>query len=517
MTTKQTIKMDQPKQTNTMFKKVLIANRGEIAVRIIRACREMGITPVAVYSEADRKALHVRLAEEAYCIGEAKPSESYLNIEKIIEVAKKSKAEALHPGYGFLAENSELVKRCEHEGIIFVGPSSEAMEIMGRKTASRMKMANAGVPIIPGTLEPLKDEKDLFRSAEKIGFPLMLKASGGGGGKGLRLVSKKADLLSSFKLARSEAESSFDDPSVYIEKYIDEPHHVEIQILADNAGNIVYLGERECSIQRRYQKVLEETPSPFLDEETRREMGQIAVKAAATVNYKNAGTVEFVVDKDRHFYFLEMNTRLQVEHPVTELVTGIDLVKSQIEIAAGLALNFSQADIKPKGFSMECRIYAEDPDNDFMPSPGKIVHLQTPSGGLGVRDDNGVYEGYTVPLEYDSLLSKLITWGTTRAEAIHRMLRALSEYQIYGIKTTIPFFKRILLHPKFFAGDYNTHFISNLEKEVDGKDTEEQEVALIAAGVKSYTDSRSGLLSRPKRKVSNWKFQGRLQNFSNRL
>lgn len=500
-----------------MFKKILIANRGEIAVRIIRACRELGIVPVTVYSEADRKALHVRLAEEAYYIGESIPSQSYLNIEKIIEVAKKSKAEALHPGYGFLAENSELAARCEKEGIVFVGPPSEPMEIMGNKTTSRQRMTKAGVPVIPGTLEPLKGEKDLKEKAEKVGFPLLLKAVAGGGGKGLRLVTRRKDLLSSFRLAQSETRESFGDPSIYIEKYLDEPHHIEIQILADNYGDIVYLGDRECSIQRRYQKVLEETPSPFIDEETRREMGQIAVKAAAAVNYRNAGTVEFVVDKERKFYFLEMNTRLQVEHPITEMVTGIDLAKSQIEIAAGFPLSFRQEDIKPKGFSLECRIYAEDPDNNFMPSPGKIIHLRTPAGGLGVRDDNGVYEGYEVPLEYDPLLSKLITWGSTRAEAIHRMLRALSEYQVHGIKTTIPFFKRILLHPKFFAGDYNTHFISNLEKEEDGGKPEERVVALIAAGIKTYTERKSGPASAPERKESNWKFQGRLQNFSNRL
>jgi len=503
-----------------MFKKILIANRGEIALRIIRACREMGIVPVAVFSEADRKALHVRLAEEAYYIGEARPSASYLNIDKIIDVAKKSQCHALHPGYGFLAENSRLVERCEEERIVFIGPPSEPMEIMGKKTTSRARMAEAGVQVIPGTFESIKDENDLEVQAGKIGFPLLLKASAGGGGKGLRLVKDKKDLVSNFRLAQSESLSSFDDPSVYIEKYIEEPHHIEIQILADNFGNTVYLGERECSIQRRYQKVLEETPSPLLDEETRQEMGRIAVKAAAAVNYRNAGTVEFVVDKDKIFYFLEMNTRLQVEHPITEMVTGIDLVKSQIEIASGLPLSVRQEEIKPQGFAIECRIYAEDPDTDFIPSPGKIVHLRTPSGGLGVRDDNGVYEGYVVPLEYDSLLSKLVTWGKTREEAIHRMLRALSEYQIYGIKTTIPFFKRILLHPKFLAGEYNTHFIANMEEEKDGKKTEEREVVLIAAGVKSFMEKKAGLVSHSRKgrqRDSNWKFQGRLDHFSNRF
>lgn len=503
-----------------MFNKILIANRGEIALRIIRACREMGIVPVAVFSEVDRKALHVRLAEEAYDIGEARPSVSYLNIDKIIDVAKKSRCQALHPGYGFLAENSRLVKRCEEEGIVFIGPPSEPMEIMGKKTTSRARMAEAGVPVIPGTLESIKDENDLEIQARKIGFPLLIKASAGGGGKGLRLVKDKKDLVSNFRLAQSESLSSFDDSSVYIEKYIDEPHHIEIQILVDNFGNAVYLGERECSIQRRYQKVLEETPSPLLNEKTRQKMGRIAVKAAAAINYRNAGTVEFVVDKNKNFFFLEMNTRLQVEHPITEMVTGIDLVKSQIEIAAGLPLSIRQEEIKPQGFAIECRIYAEDPDNDFIPSPGKIVHLRTPSGGLGVRDDNGVYEGYVVPLEYDPLLSKLVTWGKTREEAVHRMLRALSEYQIYGIKTTIPFFKRILLHPKFLAGEYDTHFIANMEEEEDGKKTEERDVVLIAAGVKSFMEKKAGLVS-PSRKGrprdSNWKFQGRLDHFSNRL
>lgn len=496
------------------FGKILVANRGEIAVRIIRTCREMGIVPAAVYSDVDRRALHVRVADEAYHIGEAKPSASYLNIEKIIGVAKDCGAQAIHPGYGFLAENPRLVKRCEEEGIVFIGPPSGAMGVMGSKTASRTHMAEAGVPIIPGTLTPIEDEKKLEREAEKIGFPVILKASAGGGGKGLRLVQNRKELASAFRLARSEAESSFDDPSVYIEKYIQEPHHIEIQILADNAGNTVYLGERECSIQRRYQKVLEETPSPFLDEKTRHEMGRTAVKVAAAVNYRNAGTVEFIVDKNKNFYFLEMNTRLQVEHPVTEMVTGIDLVKCQIEIASGLPLPFSQDDIKPIGHSLQCRIYAEDPDNNFMPSPGKIVHLRVPSGGLGVRDDNGIYEGYEVPMEYDPLLSKLVTWGQTRSEAIHRMLRALSEYQIYGIRTTVPFFKRILRHPRFFAGDYNTHFIPNMEKKKDGGNTKDELVALIAAGIKSYCESKGGVTSRKKRKASQWKAQGRWQSMN---
>jgi acetyl-CoA carboxylase biotin carboxylase subunit len=494
------------------FKKILVANRGEIAVRVIRTCREMGIVSVAVYSDVDRRALHVRMADEAYPIGEARPSASYLNIDKIISVAKECGAQAVHPGYGFLAENPRLVKCCEEEGIVFIGPPSKAMGIMGNKTASRTQMDEVGVPIIPGTLEPIEDEKKQEVEAEKIGFTVILKASAGGGGKGLRLVKNKEELVSSFRLARSEAESSFDDPSVYIEKYIQEPHHIEVQILADHLGNTVYLGERECSIQRRYQKVLEETPSPFLDEKTRHEMGRVAVKVAAAVDYRNAGTVEFVVDKNKNFYFLEMNTRLQVEHPVTEMVTGIDLVKCQIEIAAGKPLAFRQKDIRPNGYSLQCRIYAEDPDNDFMPSPGKILHLRVPSGGLGIRDDSGIYEDYEVPMEYDPLLSKLVTWGQTRKEAIYRMLRALSEYQIYGIRTTAPFFKRILHHPQFFAGDYNTHFIPNMKKEKDGNDPKDELVAIIAAGIKSYCESKAGLGFRQKQKRSHWKTQGRWES-----
>ena len=501
-----------------MFEKVLIANRGEIAVRIIRACRELGISPVAVYSDVDRTALHVRLANEAHRLGGSKPGESYLNMDKIIETCKKAKAEAIHPGYGFLAENPEFVRRCEEEGLAFIGPSSESIRIMGNKTEARQKMVKAGVPVIPGTLEPLSGEKDLIENSKKIGFPLLLKASAGGGGKGLRLVEHKKDLLSSFRLAKSEAESSFGDSSVYIEKYIQEPHHIEVQVLADRFGNVLSLGERECSIQRRYQKVLEETPSPFLDSKTRKEMEQVAVEAARAVEYQNAGTVEFVVDGNKNFYFLEMNTRLQVEHPITEMVTGIDIVKSQIKIAAGEKLEFTQKDIKPRGCSLECRIYAEDPYNNFMPSPGKIRKLRSPCGGLGIRYDNGTYEGYEVPMDYDPLLSKVISWGGTRKEAIQRMQRALSEYHVYGIVTIIPFFKRILFHPDFYKGNYNTHFLEELEKEVEGLEADEQKVALIAAGIKSYQDSlKYSIKSGDKKKESNWKIQGRMKAFSKSL
>lgn len=499
-----------------MFKKILIANRGEIAVRIIRACREMDIIPVTIYSEADRKALHVRLAEEAYYIGEAVPSESYLHIEKILRVAKECGAQAIHPGYGFLAENSKFVKRCEEEGMIFIGPPSGPMELLGEKTSSRRKMAEAGVPIIPGTLQSISDEGDLRKRASEVGLPLLLKASMGGGGKGLRLVRREEELVPAFQLAQSEALSSFADSSVYIEKYIEEPHHIEIQVLADNFGHVVYLGERECSMQRRYQKVLEETPSPFLDEETRRAMGEVAVKATQSIGYRNAGTVEFVVDRERNFYFLEVNARLQVEHPITEMVAGVDLVKCQLEIAAGQPLSLRQEEIRPRGFSLECRIMAEDPFNDFLPSPGKIIFLHTPAG-LGVRDDSGIYEGFEVPLEYDPLLSKLITWGKTREEAIHRMLRALAEYKVYGIKTTIPFFKKILLHPKFLAGEYNTHFIAELEKESDLGAPEEEIAALIAAGIKSLRNGYVENKPLTQRNENPWKIQGRMESFLSRF
>jgi acetyl-CoA carboxylase biotin carboxylase subunit len=500
-----------------MFKKILIANRGEIAVRILRTCREMNIVPIVIYSDADRKALHVRLSDAAYHVGASKPSESYLNIDKIIAAARQSGAEAIHPGYGFLAENSDFVQRCEQEGIVFIGPTAKSMELMGEKTASRQHMSEAGVPIIPGSLRPARNEKELIKDAQRVGFPVLLKASAGGGGKGLRRVEKEEDLQSAFSLARSESQSSFNDDSVYVEKYMEEPHHIEIQILADNQGNTVYLGERECSVQRRYQKVLEETPSPFVDEDLRRQMGEVAVKAAQSVGYRNAGTVEFIVDKNKKFYFLEMNTRLQVEHPVTEMVTGIDLVKSQLEIAAGHSLKFTQEDIKPQGHAIECRIYAEDPSNNFMPSPGRIEHLRAPAGGLGVRYDNGTYEGFEVPIEYDPLLSKLITWGQSREEAIQRMLRALAEYRIRGIKTIIPFFKRILLHPKFKQGNYTTHFLEELEKEEELMDVDEQAVALIAAGIKSYKESRQAFSVRVPRMMSNWKVQGRISSLSDRL
>ena len=442
-----------------MFKKILIANRGEIAVRVIRACREMGIIPAVVFSEADRKALHVRLAEEAYYIGESEPSQSYLNIDKIIAVAKKCKAEAIHPGYGFLAENPELVRRCEQEGLVFVGPSSEPMEIMGRKTASRQRMTEAGVPVIPGTLEAIKNEDDLRQQASKIGFPLLLKAVAGGGGKGLRLVRKKEELLSSWGLARSEAESSFNDAAVYIEKYIEEPHHIEIQILADHFGHIIYLGERECSIQRKYQKLLEETPSPFIDDKLRRRIMKSAQEAAQAIGYQSLGTFDFLVDDRKKFYFMEANTRIQVEHPITDMIYGIDLIKEQIKIAAGQKLSFP-SELKPQGHSLECRINAEDSES-FIPSPGKIDFLVLP-GGEGIRVDSAAYCGWNIPADYDSLVAKISAWAPSRETAIKKMLTALEMTTIVGIKTNIPLHLNILTNSDFIKGNYDIHFMEKL-------------------------------------------------------
>jgi len=498
------------------IKKVLVANRGEIAVRIMRTLREMGIKIVAVYSDADMKALHVRFADEAYHIGPSPSSESYLRIDKLIDVAKKSCCDAIHPGYGFLAENSEFAKAVRDSGLIFIGPDPRSIELMGSKTESRKAMEGAGLPVVPGLKRPVKDEKELLEFAKNIGYPLLLKADLGGGGKGMRLIKNEEELIPSYRLASSEALSSFGDPSIYIEKYIEEPHHIEVQILVDEFGNAVYLGERECSIQRRYQKVMEETPSPFIDDKIRKKMGEMAVSAIKKIGYLNAGTIEFIVDKDKNFYFLEMNTRLQVEHPVTEMVTGIDLVKCQIEIAEGKPIPFSQDDIKPRGSSIECRIYAEDPDNDFAPCPGKILRLQNPEGGLGVRIDSGVYEGFEVPIFYDPLIAKLVTWGSQRIEAINRMRRALLEYHIVGIKTTIPFFLRVLKHPDFIKGNYNTHFIDRLEKEEQRIDQIVEDLSAIVAFVKMEEKSKN-TISEGKNIGNRWKMMGLWFNFLNRL
>lgn len=445
----------------TMFKKILIANRGEIAVRIERACREMGIRSVAVFSDADRASLHVRLADEAYRIGPAPSRESYLVIEKIITIAKSAGCDALHPGYGFLAENSNLARACAQGGVTFIGPTAAAMERLGSKTAARQLSGQVGVPTVPGTLEPIERIDDAEKTAREIGFPVVLKAVAGGGGKGMRLVEREDELASAWRDASSEAASAFGDGRLYLEKFLLRPRHIEIQILADEQGHIVYLGERECSVQRRYQKVIEEAPSSIMTPELRRAMGEAAVKLAKAGKYTNAGTLEFLVDGQRKFYFLEMNTRLQVEHPVTEAVTALDLVKLQIQIAAGHPLAFEQKDVELRGHAMECRIYAEDPDNNFFPSPGEIIERRVPSGP-GIRLDDGVYTGWTVPTDYDPMLGKLIAWGADRNEAIARLRRALGEYYTAGIKTNINLFQRILANPEFLRGDIHTKWLDEL-------------------------------------------------------
>ncbi len=438
------------------FEKVLVANRGEIACRVIRTLREMGIRSVAVYSAADRDALHVRLADEAYPIGPAPSAESYLVPERILEACERSGAQAVHPGYGFLSENASFARACKEAGVVFVGPAPEAMESMGSKTGARAKMIAAGVPVVPGA--EAGDLPSLEAAARELGYPVMLKASAGGGGKGMRLVDKPEDLAAAFERARSEALKAFGDDTVYVEKAIVRPRHVEIQVLADAHGNAVHLFERDCSIQRRHQKVVEETPSPAADEALVARMGEVAVRAAQAVGYEGAGTVEFLLSEDGRFYFLEMNTRLQVEHPITELVTGIDLVREQIRIAAGEPLGYAQADIARHGHAIECRVYAEDPATGFLPSPGRIEVLRLPTGP-GVRDDSGAYEGAEISGFYDPLVSKLCVWAPTRELALRRMKRALSEYIVTGIATNLPFHLRLMDHPQFVAGEYDTGFI----------------------------------------------------------
>jgi acetyl-CoA carboxylase biotin carboxylase subunit len=472
------------------FRKILIANRGEIAVRIVRACREMGIGTVAVYSEADRLALHVRRADEAHPIGPPPSRESYLRIDRILDVAKRTGADAVHPGYGFLAENAAFARACEDAGITFIGPRSETIERMGEKTSARRLATSAGVPVVPGTLEPLADDETVRREAERIGFPVMLKAAAGGGGKGLRLVGAADELASALPRARSEALSAFGDDRVYIEKAIVRPRHVEIQVLADHHGQAVHLFERECSIQRRHQKIIEESPSPFLTPELRERMGRLAVALVAEAGYVNAGTLEFLLDAERRPYFLEMNTRLQVEHPVTEMVTGEDLVKLQIRIAQGERLPFRQEDLRQRGHAIECRVYAEDPERGFLPSPGRIQALRTP-GGPGVRDDSGVYEGYQVPVHYDPLISKLVAWGYSRGDALLRMRRAVAEYRILGIKTTLPFFECVLRHPDFVAGEFDTSFVEKVFAESDRKRQRPWEVAVAAAAIRAFRERQS--------------------------
>jgi acetyl-CoA carboxylase, biotin carboxylase subunit len=506
------------------FSKILIANRGEIALRIMRTCREMGIQTVAVYSEADRGARHVHYADEALAIGGNSARESYLVKEKIIQAAKKTKAEAVHPGYGFLSENAEFCRMCQAESLVFIGPDPGAMEKMGLKIDARRLMQQHGVPLIPGAELPMADDPQAALAvAQGIGFPVMVKASAGGGGKGMRIVHREADFAGALRGATSEAFSSFGDNTVYLEKYVQSPHHIEIQILADGHGSTVFLFERECSIQRRHQKVIEECPSPFIDDDLRQRMGQTAVNAAQAVDYRNAGTVEFIVDDRKNFYFLEMNTRLQVEHPITELVTGKDLVRLQITIAAGEPLPFKQADLSIRGAAIECRVYAEDPENNFMPSPGLIRHLEIPSGP-GIRDDSGVFEGYEIPIYYDPLISKLSAWGETRDLAIARMIRALSEYRISGVKTNIAFLRQILRHPVFLGGIYDTGFIPrHCPPETQASPNEEMETIAIAAAaifqqLKSNVQATNGSnVSADSGPKDRWKEHGRMRVFNSRL
>jgi len=506
-----------------MFRKILIANRGEIAVRVIRACRELGISPVVVYSEADARSLHVRLADEAYLIGPPPSVESYLRGDRLIEVALRAGAEAIHPGYGFLAENAEFARAVEDAGLVFIGPNWRAMEQLGQKTHARALAQAAGVPIVPGTAEPVRDLAHAQAVAEQLGYPVMLKASAGGGGKGMRLVRSPEELASALALAHAEAQAAFNDPSVYIEKAIERPRHIEMQILADHYGQVVYLGERECSLQRRHQKVIEEAPASLDDPELRRRMGEAAVRLARAAGYTNAGTVEFLVDEARNFYFLEVNARIQVEHPVTEMVTGVDLVQEQIRLAAGQRLRLRQSDIRWHGSAIECRIYAEDPENDFFPSAGRIETLRLPAGP-GLRVDSGVYAGWEVPIHYDPLLLKLIAWGETRQQAIARMRWALDETIVTGIRTTIPLYREIFRDPDFLAGRIDTGYLARfLAARAVGEgasrsndDLLARDAALIAAALfaTSGRESREPTAVAPP---SAWKWQGRLLRLTSRL
>jgi acetyl-CoA carboxylase biotin carboxylase subunit len=496
-----------------MFRKILIANRGEIAVRILRACRELGIPTAAIFSEADRGSLHVRLADEAYPVGPAPSRDSYLRIDKIMEVARRAGCDAIHPGYGFLAENSDLPRACTERGITFIGPSAEAMEALGAKTAGRQLARRAEVPTVPGTNDPIEDPQQAQEVARSMGYPVLLKAVAGGGGKGMRLVTADSGFPAAFREASSEALNAFGNASVYLEKYLEKSRHIEIQILADTHGRVVSLGERECSVQRRHQKVIEEAPSPIMTPELRKRMGDAAVRLARAGGYTNAGTVEFLVDAHYDFYFLEVNTRLQVEHPVTEQVTGLDLVKLQIAIAAGHRLPFAWETITPRGHAMEVRLYAEDPENNFFPSPGKIISQHQPSGP-GIRIDEGVYEGWTVPMDYDPLLSKLIAWGNSREETIARLRRALEEYCITGIKTNTALFRRILAEPEFLKAEIHTKWLDELlqrPRPATHDDANGVNAAAIAAAMFQATHNGATSVSSNAQPESAWKREGRRQ------
>ena len=496
-----------------MFNKVLIANRGEIAVRIIRACRELGLETVAVFSEADRNALHVRYADEDYLLGPAPSRESYLRADKILDVAKKAGADAIHPGYGFLAEREDFAAKCADMGITFIGPKPSSIAAMGDKGKARATVIKAGIPVVPGTEDVgnMTDD-DLLNIAPTIGFPLLIKATAGGGGKGLREVRSLEEMPTLLASARREAESAFGDGNVYLEKLVEGARHIEFQIMADSHGNVIHLGERECSIQRRHQKLLEESPSPFLDDDLRKKMGDVAVKSAQAVDYVNAGTIEFLVDKDRNFYFLEMNTRLQVEHPITEMVTGVDIVAEQIRVARGRQLSYTQDQIQMNGHAIECRVNAEDPFNGFMPSTGRITHSILPTGP-GVRVDTGVYLGFEITPFYDPMIAKLIVWGETRAQAILRMRRALEEYRIVGVRTNIPFHQTLMDSHRFMGGQFDTRFVEErfsmeTASETDVKQTE---IAAILATLVAHqqTERSAQIVRRNERDTSNWKWVGR--------
>ncbi len=475
-----------------MFKKILIANRGEIAVRVLRACHELGIHVAAVYSEQDRGALHVRYADEAYSLGDGAAGDTYLNGDKILTIAEKAGADAIHPGYGFLAENPEFARSCQERGIAFIGPSGESLEVMGRKLTARSNMTRASIPVIPGGEFPADDKEGAQKVAQGLRYPVLIKAVAGGGGKGIRRVDRKDQFFEALRVARTEAKAAFGNDALYLEKYISRARHIEFQILADHYGNIIHLFDRECSIQRRYQKILEECPSPFLDETTRLRMAGVALSAAIAVKYTGAGTVEFLVDPERNFYYLELNARLQVEHPATEMVTGVDIVKAQIRVAEGEKLPLTQKDVQPVGASLVCRIYAEDPESNFFPSAGRIERLQIP-GGPGIRVDLGIHQGYTVPIDYDPIIAKVIAWGRNRQEAILRMDRALRELVIKGVKTTIPFHRWLIRHPCFVKGDVDTTFVEReyLQKRREEKDSF-WEIACMAVAIRACQKDRKG-------------------------
>ncbi|MEM3618055.1 MAG: acetyl-CoA carboxylase biotin carboxylase subunit [Candidatus Bathyarchaeia archaeon] len=495
-----------------MFSKVLVANRGEIALRVIRACRELGVKTVAVYSEADVDSLHVQYADECYCIGAAEPSQSYLNIEKMIETAKKFGCEAVHPGYGFLSQIPAFAEECAKNGLEFIGPPAEVLRRMGNKVEARNAAADAGVPVIPGSLKPARSPEEAIEIAEKVGYPVLVKAVYGGGGKGMRLIKNEDEMRHVLETAALEAESSFGSREIYVEKFLPRARHIEFQILADKKGKVIHLGERECSIQRRYQKLIEETPSPFMTLELRKEMGASAIKIAKAINYVNAGTVEFLVDQHGNYYFLEMNTRLQVEHLITEMVTGIDIVKEQIKIAAGEKIVYGQRNVKIRGHAINCRINAEDPHNNFAPSPGTVTNLRLP-GGPGVRVDTHLYAGYTISVFYDPLIAKLAVWGLSRLEAIKRMRNALDEFMIEGVKTTIPLHKRIMEDEDFLRGDIHINFVDErIEKLLPKKALTEEEIAALTAVLanqKAEAKIKALVPRRRQREISLWKLAAR--------